>query len=176
MVDGSSNKPLSFSQAIATTQSLMEKMNASKLSETEIQQEVSSILGTKDAGRGFFVSYLTSDLPLADDPSTGVIEGLKSSPEVTTELLVKNLAMSSAMAVAHKRNNDFDSLKGSQKVYRRTAKLIQLIKSKTIQQELQKLHYAIDTGNGEYADFLQRWNYNLEQQQAIQQAISNTIS
>jgi hypothetical protein len=175
MVDQSATKSLSFPQAIAATQSLMEKMNANQLSETEIRQEISAILSTKNGGRGFFVSYLTSDLPLADSPSPGAIEGLKSSPKVTTELLVKNLAMSSAMAVVHTRNNDSENLEGSQKVYRRTGKLIQLIELEKIGEELRKLHQTINTGNGEYTDFLKRWNYDSQQQQAIQKAIANII-
>ena len=176
MVDQSAKKPLSFPQAIAATQSLMEKMNAGELSETKIQQEISSILGTKNGGRGFFVSYLTSEFPLADRPTSGVINGLKSSPEVTTELLVKNLAMSSAMTVIHTRNDDSIAFKGSQRVYQRTDKLIRLIDLKTVQEELQKLNHTIEVGDGEYKEFLERWNYDREQQQAIQQAIANIIT
>lgn len=168
-------KSLSFSQAIAVTQSLMEQINAHKLSETEIQQEVSSILDTKNGGRGFFVAYLTSPLPLADNPSIGILNGLKSSIEVSSELLVKNLAMSSAIAIVHARNGDYDSLEGSQKVCRRTGYLIQQLDSTKIKEQLRKLQDTIDTKDGEYTGFLNRWSYDTEQKKAIQTAIANIL-
>ncbi|WP_319420517.1 hypothetical protein [Pleurocapsa sp. FMAR1] len=167
---------LSFPQAIATTQALMDKMNAAQLSEAEIEQELTSMIETKNGGRGFFVAYLTSELNLADNPSPGVINALKSSPQTANELLVKNLAMSSAMVVAHDRQHDLENAKGSQKVQERTCKLIQLLKSKSIENELQKLQMTIEAGQGDYQEFLQRWGYDSEQQQAIKKAIINTFS
>ena len=170
------NQTLSFPQAIATTQALMNNMNAFQLTEAEIEQEITSIIKNKKGGRGFFVAYLTSDLALADNPSTGVINALKSSLEVVSELLVKNLAMSSAMVVAHTRQDDLENARGSQKVQERSSKLIQLLKSKSIENELQQLQTAIEAGKGDYQDFLQRWGYDSEQQQAIEKAIINTFS
>ncbi len=170
------NQTLSFPQAIATTQALMDKMNAAQLSEAEIEQEVTSTIETKNGGRGFFVAYLTSELNLADNPSPGVIDALKSSPETANELLVKNLAMSSAMIVAHDRQHDLENAKGSQKVQERTCKLIQLLKSESIENELQKLQMTIEAGRGDYQEFLQRWGYDSEQQQAIKEAIINTFN
>ncbi|MCC0177720.1 hypothetical protein I4641_12090 [Waterburya agarophytonicola K14] len=169
------NKSLSFPQAIEATQSLMNKINAGKLDETNIEKEVSSIVSTKNGGRGFFVTYLTSDMLLADRPSLGTINGLKSSIEIVSELLVKNLAMSSAMAIAHARNGDLDNVRGSQKVYRRTSNLIQQIKLDQIDQELEKLKTTISTGKGYYDDFIERWGYDVEQQEAIQKAIVDTL-
>ena len=175
MTNSSQTKPLSFSQAISTTQSLMVKITANQLSETEIEQAISSIVSTKNGGRGFFVSYLTSEMSLADNPSVGVIQGLKSSIEVVSELLIKNLAMSSAMTITHHRNNDRENIAGSQRVCQRTANLIQQVNLKSIKEELQKLQTTIATGKGEYKDFLERWDYDTEQEQAIQRAISNTL-
>ncbi len=175
MTNQSPTESLSFSQAIAATQSLIEQMKQNELSEVEIQQAVSFILKTKNGGRGFFVSYLTSDESLADNPSTGVINGLKSSVEVSSDLLVKNLAMSSAMIVAHSQNNDLQNVEGSKKVCQRTTNLIQQINSTSIQEKLQKLQTTINNGNGEYQEFFERWKYNSKQKKAIQAAISNTL-
>lgn len=169
-------KPLSFSQAIQATQSLMDRINSEELDEAEIEQMVSAIVDSKNGGRGFFVAYLTSNMPLADNPSKGIVNGLKSSTEIVSELLVKNLAMSSAMAITHKRNNDLDNLQGSQKVHRRTKDLIKQIELDLVEEELKKLQSTISTGQGDYQNFLERWNYDMEQQQAIQKAIVNALS
>ena len=167
--------PLSFSQAIRATQSLMERINVKELDEINIEKKVASIVSTKNGGRGFFVAYLTSELALSDKPSEGIIKGLQSSVEIVGLLLVKNLAMSSAMTITHSRNNDISNVQGSQKVYRRTRDIIQQIKIDSIKQELEKLKATIATGEGEYTSFLERWGYDSEQQQAIQQAIANTL-
>jgi hypothetical protein len=175
MNSSSSINSLSFSQAITATQSLIAQIDKNQLSEAEIKQEVSSILSTKNAGRGFFVSYLTSDISLADNPSPGIIAGLKSSIEISSELLVKNLAMSSAMIVTHGRNNDIDSVEGSKKVCQRTNNLIQKINSKLVKEELKKLQTTIKNEDGEYQDFLTRWDYDTEQKEEILEAISSYI-
>ena len=176
MKEQSKSESLSFPQAIAATQSLMEQIKDNQLNETKIQREISSLLNTKNGGRGFFVAYLTSKLPLADNPSIGILNGLKSSIEVSSELIIKNLAMSSAMAIVHARNNDSDNLKGSQKVCRRTGYLIQQLDSTMIREQLRKLQNTIDTGEGEYLDFLNRWGYNTEQKKAIQTAIAKIFA
>jgi hypothetical protein len=166
---------LSFPQAIAVTQSLMEKINLNQLSELEIEKEISSLVTSKNGARGFFVAYLTSEMSLADHPSVGVINGLKSAITIVSDLLVKNLAMSSAMAITHTRNHDPNNLKGSQTVSCRTSNLIQQLQLKSLTEELKKLQTTIITGQGDYQDFLANWNYDPEQQQAIQKAITKTL-
>lgn len=171
MTDSSIPKPLSFPQAIAKTQALMKQIESNKISEAEIQQQVSSLLKSKNGGRGFFVAYLTSEMPLADNPSSGIINGLSAAQEFSSELLVKNLAMSSAMIVVHNRNSDSESLAGSEKVRRRTGNLIQQLNLQAIEEKLQQLNSTLENTKGEYQDFLQRWDYDAEQREAIQNAI-----
>ncbi|GAB4526870.1 MAG: hypothetical protein Tsb0014_07300 [Pleurocapsa sp.] len=165
------NETISFPDAIATTQNLMTQMEENKITEEEIEQAIASLVSSKNGARGFFVAYLTGDLSLADNPSPGVINALKSSPELVSELLVKNLAMSAAMAITHRRNNDTDNVAGSEKVCRRSAKLIQKLDLDLIKKNLSQLQTTITTGKGNYTEFLQRWGYDSEQQQAIDKAI-----
>ena len=176
MTNETQAESLSFPQAMALTQSLMEQIETGKLNEDEIERQVASILKNKNGGRGFFVSYLTSDMSLADNPSTGIISGLKSSSELVSQLLIKNLAMSSAMIIAHGRNNDLDNAEGSQKVHRRTKKLLKQLNCQENKEQLLKLQRTIKTGNGEYQSFLERWNYDAEQQKAIEEAIVNVLA
>lgn len=170
------NQELSFPQAITTTQDLMNQINNKQLNESEIEQQVKLILKQKNGGRGFFVSYLTSELDLADYPSLGVINALKLSLDVAGELLIKNLAMSSAMIVTHNRNNDVDNVLASKRVYQRTKNLIQQIQSESVNNNLQKLQKTIEVGSGDYQNFIERWSYDTEQQQAIKNAIISTLS
>ena len=176
MTDTPQAESLSFPQAIALTQSLMEQIEAGKLNEDEIERQVASILKDKNGGRGFFVSYLTSDMSLADNPPTGIIKGLRSSIELVSELLVKNLAMSTAMTINHGRNNDLDNAGGSQIVHRRTKNLLERLNWSENKEQLLKLQRTIKTGNGEYRNFLKRWNYDAEQQKAIEEAIADVLA
>ena len=100
--------------------------------------EITSIIKDKKGGRGFFVSYLTSEFAPADHPSQGVINALKATLNIVGELLVKNLAMSTAMVVAHKRNQDYENAAASQRVSRRTTNLIEQIQSDLLINELKK--------------------------------------
>jgi hypothetical protein len=173
MTNSSFPESISFPQAIATTQVLMNQINANELNEAEIQQRVSLILNSKNGGRGFFVAYLTSDLALPDNPSPGMLDGLKSAPEMSSELLVKNLAMSSAMVIAHRHNHDAENVAGSQRVCQRTGNLIQQLDLQLIDEKLQKLQNTIKNGSGEYQEFLESQNYDAEQKRAIHEAISS---
>jgi hypothetical protein len=167
---------VTFEDAIALTQSFLNNLSAEELDEQEIQTVVTSLVKTENGARGFFVTYLTDDRTLADNPSTGIIEALKSSPEIVDELLVKNLAMSSAMAIAHRRNNDEEAAKGSDSVRQRTANLIKQLQSDLMTNKLKELSKSAATGEGEYQAFLKRWGYDEEQKKVIQKAISDVLT
>ncbi|VEP17183.1 conserved hypothetical protein [Hyella patelloides LEGE 07179] len=169
----STTPSFSFPEAIAKTQELMQQMVDNQLSEEAIPEAIANLVKSQTGARGFFVAYLTGDLSLADDPTQGVIEGLQSSPEIVSDLLVKNVAMSAAMRLTHLRNDDETAAAGSQRVNRRTVKLIQKLKMTEIEQEIQDLKSTIVKGEGNYQEFLTRWGYDEEQQAEIKQAISS---
>ncbi len=164
---------ISFPDAIAFTQALMEQITAGKLAEAEIQEQVSSLVSTSNGARGFFVAYLTSDSVLADNPSSGVIQALQNSPDLVSDLLVKNVAMSAAMAITHRRNQDETAAAGSDRVKERTMNLIKKLAMESIDQELVALQESITTAKGSYEKFLTRWGYDAEQKEVINQTISD---
>ena len=166
------DKSLSFPDAIASTQDLMEQMLENHLSESEIEKAIANLVSTQAGARGFFVAYLTSDLPLADNPTPGVIKALKSSPDVVSDLLVKNVAMSAAMKITHLRNNDETAASGSERVNRRTINSIQQLKMAEVEKEVRELQSTIIKGEGSYQKFLTRWGYDREQRAKIAETIS----
>ncbi|MBD2307952.1 hypothetical protein H6G17_21000 [Chroococcidiopsis sp. FACHB-1243] len=162
---------VSFEQAIALTESLLSQIETGTLSETDIATVISALVKTENGARGFFVTYLTSASSAADSPSDAVIEALRSSPEIVSELLVKNIAMSTAQAIFHRRQQKEDMAEGSDRVHRRTKKLIQLVDLPQVRDRTQQLIESAKTGEGTYKGFLERWNYDPEQKQAICQAL-----
>lgn len=167
---------ISFEEAIALTQSILADMEQGTLSESEIDRTIAALAASENGARGFFVTYLTDPRSLGDHPSDGVVQGLRSVPEIVSELLVKNLAMSTAMILAHTRNQNPEMAQGSERVQRRTLHLIQQIQLTQVQTKIHSLLESIASGAGQYQSFLDRWGYDAEQRQAIAQAIQRVIT
>jgi hypothetical protein len=162
---------ITFEQAIHLTHALLGQMEAGNLSEAEIESTLTDLVSSENGARGFFVTYLTNDRPFADHPTPAVVHALQASPEIVAELLVKNVAMSTAMAITHRRNQNEEMAQGSDRVQRRTAHLIQLVQLPQVIQKTTALRQSAATGTGAYQAFLDRWNYDSEQRQAIQQSL-----
>ncbi|MBF2074713.1 MAG: hypothetical protein IGS50_13245 [Synechococcales cyanobacterium C42_A2020_086] len=166
---------VSFEEAIALTQTLMAQLEQHQLSESELETIVSALVRSENGARGFFVTYLTDDRPLADQPSEAIIRALRSAPAIVAELLVKNLAMSTAMGITHRRNQDDAMAQGSDRVQHRTAALMQQLQLPEITDQARKLQQSVTTGRGDYQTFLDRWGYDAEQRQQIQQVFQATL-
>jgi hypothetical protein len=166
---------VTFEQAIALTQSLLSQMEAGKLSQPEIMQAIAQLVKTGNGARGFFVTYLTSKGTVADNPSAEVIQALQASADTVAELLVKNLAMSAAMAVTHRRNGDEANAQESDRVRSRTTRLIEQVELPQVYKLALALQESAVTGTGTYGSFLQTWGYDTEQRQIIGQALQQVI-
>ena len=162
---------ISFEEAIAFTQNLMQLMEAGSIADVEIEKAIAQLVQSMNGARGFFVTYLASESTLADHPTEAVVKALQTAPETVATLLVKNVAMSTAMAITHRQQNHPDRAEGSLQVQRRSALLIEKLRSPEIKAEHQKLTESLSTGGGDYQAFLDRWGYDAEQKQEIQRII-----
>jgi hypothetical protein len=167
---------VAFKEAIDLTQLVLDRFGSGQLQEWEVKVVVSDLVRTQNGARGFFVTYLTSDLPEDDRLTNSVVEALRSHPETVAELLVKNVAMSAAQALYHRRHQAEEMVQGSLRVQQRTQKLIQLVNFTAVTQYAQDLLDTATTGEGSYKDFLNRWSYDTEQRQAICQALEQVLS
>jgi hypothetical protein len=164
---------LTFEEALDHSQALLEALDGDNLTPEALQAQVTQLVVSKNGARGFFVTYLTRDSAGADRPSPELLCALASAPEIVGELLVKNLAMSSAMAVFHRRQGDESAAEGSLRVKGRTQHLIQALALPNTGDKIRQLQTSLRDGAGEYGDFLQRWGYDAEQKQAIQAALAD---
>jgi hypothetical protein len=158
---------ISFPDAIELTKTFVDRLEAGTLTEAEIETIVASLVRSHNGARGFFVGYLANPSPAADEPSGAILRALKSAPDIVSDLLVKNLAMSAAMTITHKRNNNPDLMESSAMVCQRSERSIEKLRLETITELLQELHRTALTGNGNYQDFLERWGYDREQLDVI---------
>ncbi len=169
------SESITFEGAIELTQSLLSEIEAERLSQTQIEQAVASLVKTQNGARGFFVTYLTDDGQVADSPSPGVIEALRSTPEIVAELLVKNVAMSAAMVVYHSRHQSEEMAAGSARVQERSRNLIQILQMPACQTIASQMLESLQNSSGEYEEFFQRWGYDSEQKLAIGSAVRSAI-
>ncbi len=160
---------VTFENAIQQTQDLLSQIEF--LDANVITEKLTDLVSTENGARGFFVTYLTSDLSYSEYPSLEVITALKTSPIFVNELLVKNLAMSTAMVIYHRGQGDEENAQGSEKVQEKTGQLIKQLLSPALEEKLQQLATSLNAGQGEYQAFLERWGYDDCQRQAIAEII-----
>lgn len=163
-------KNMTFEEAITYTENLLKRGDVEEL---QLESEISTLVQTSNGARGFFVCFLTGEWQLADNPSSGIIKALQSEPNAIAELLVKNLAMSTAMAIVHQRSGNIEQAQGSKRVAKRTALLIEkvdLVEVRTIAAQMQN---SASTNTGEYVSFLEKWGYDVEQKQAIANVLAD---
>lgn len=163
---------LSFDTAISVSQALLDEIEQGNLTEAQIEEAIAALVATENGARGFFVTYLSDPRPLADQPTSTVLNALATAPTVVSPLLVKNLVMSTAMAMTHRRNQNEELAKGSDQVRARSLKLLQHLTFPELKQQAQELATSLKTGHGSYQSFLERWHYDAEQRQAMLQALA----
>ena len=117
-MDSPGAQPLepSFPQALEIANQWLALWEAGELSDEVLADRVSELVASRDGARGFFVVSLAGDSPLMDrlpDPVTLV---LRAVGEGVVDLTVRNLAMSSAMALQHRRSGDGTMQAGSERV------------------------------------------------------------
>ncbi|MCY7390878.1 MAG: hypothetical protein LH647_05065, partial [Leptolyngbyaceae cyanobacterium CAN_BIN12] len=153
---------VTFEQAIALSQTVVDQIVQGTIADDLLESAITQLVASENGARGFFVTYLSDERPIADPPSAAVIAALKMAPATVAPLMVKNLAMSTAMAIAHRRNQDEALAQGSDRVKMRSVYILQAIQSDETVAQIAALITSIDTQAGDYATFLKRWGYDSE--------------
>ena len=167
---------IKFDEAIRLTQTFLAQLKKNELTSNQIQDFVTQLVETSNGARGFFVTYLTAQDPICDAPRSEIIAGLGAHLEITADLLVKNLAMSTAQQLYHQRRSDSEMAASSATVATRTSKIIHQLNLPQIQDMCQELVNTITTGSGSYSEFLTRWGYDDEQKNSISQAVTQLLA
>jgi hypothetical protein len=163
---------IKFAAAIELTQQFVLQLQDGALTPEQVQSFVTDLVATQEGARGFFVGYLTNGLEIVDKVHPGITLGLAAHPAVVADLLVKNLAMSTAQNLHFLRENQADMAANSATVAKRSQQLIDALQMPEIQVITQQIIDAIRTGTGDYVEFLERWGYDAEQKGAIEQALN----
>jgi hypothetical protein len=164
------SKPLSFQEAIAQSTEWIRRWDQEELSDDVLADAVGELVRQRDGARGFFVASLTSDSPLMDRLPDPLTYQLRLAGEEVVDLTVRNLAMSTAMGVHHKRNQDQALLDGSLRVRSRCLDLLRLLEPHQVKKRLETLVEGLNE-RGEDKKFLERWGYDDEQQYKIRETV-----
>lgn len=164
---------LSFEEALQVSQTLLERMAEGSSDAAEAQQAIANLVSSSNGARGFFVVYL-SDPRSFDAFTPAIVAALKTASAVVSPLLVKNLAMSTAMAITHRRNHKEELVTGSNQVRARSQHLIQQLQTPELKEHAIALLQTLDGASTSYQAFLERWGYDQEQRQAIRQVLTST--
>ncbi|KKZ11384.1 MAG: hypothetical protein TH68_08815 [Candidatus Synechococcus spongiarum 142] len=164
---------LSFAEAINRTELWLRQWQAGDITAEALAQQLAALLTSANGRRGFFVVALAGPSPLLDHPPAPIVELLHRSGKVVVDLVVRNLAMGTAMALAHQRQDHGEQSKGSLQVQRRAQALLAQLDPLAVRQRLRQLLAATE-GHGADVAFLERWDYDAAQRQAIAQVVAAT--
>ena len=158
-----------FKQAMDATMIWCKSWEKNEISDEVIADRIGELIKTVDGARGFFVISLSIDCPLMDRLPDALIFQLRNSGEIVVDLTAKNLVMSSAMVITHRKNNDIQEFQ-SERIKIRCIELLKLLDSNEVKKRLSNLLEATK-GHGSDFKFLQLWDYNDEQINAISESI-----
>ncbi len=165
---------MSFEETIAFTPVWLREVAEGTVPDAQVLAHLQEVFQSVEGVRGFFVVFLTEDL-FGETYPEAILQAFTENASQIAGILVKNLAMSTAMIVHHDRQGDGVQKAGSLKVQQRSARLLQLLEGRGVpnfNQERSALLMSLETGNGSYSAFLDRWGYDSEQRQAIQAALT----
>ena len=162
------NKP-TFKEAMQASMIWCKSWENDEISDEVISDRIGELLKSLEGARGFFVVSLSIDCPLMDRFPDALIFQLRSAGEIVVDLIVKNLAMSSAMIITHRKNKDPQEMQ-SNRIKIRCIELLKLLDSTRVKKRLDVLLEATK-GSGTDLNFLNKWGYNDEQINAISESI-----
>ncbi|MFN9644489.1 MAG: hypothetical protein ACK6BG_05060 [Cyanobacteriota bacterium] len=159
-----------FQEAMAISAEKLALWDAGELSDEVLADAVGQLVSHRDGARGFFVVSLTGDSPLMDRLPEALVFQLRQAGVGVVDLTVRNLAMSTAMAVHHRRQQDPSLLDGSLRVRARSRELLAQLDPALVKEKLEDMLDGLK-GQGEERAFYERWGYDEEQRQEIEAAL-----
>ncbi len=159
-----------FQQAMEITAQWLGLWENGELSDEVLADRVAELVASRDGARGFFVVSLAGDCPLMDRLPDPLVLQLRQAGEGVVDLSARNLAMSTAMALHHRRAGDGGQQAASERVAARCTELLRLLEPVAVKGRLEIL-LAATRGDGDDVAFLDRWGYDAEQRAAIATAI-----
>ena len=162
-------KEASFTQAINISAQWCKEWGEDLLSEEVLADRVAELIKTKNGLRGFFAYALSDkDCFLLDKIPFSLIFKLNEGGDTVVEILVKNLIMSSAQIIIHRRENNHEYEITSEIISDRCKAILKLIDTNSVTNTVNKILKDLDTMGNSLDNSIK---YDSEQKEFIKKQI-----
>ena len=162
-------KEASFTQAINISAKWCKEWGEDLLSEEVFADRIAELIKTKNGCRGFFAYALSDkDCFLLDKLPFSLIYKLNEGGDAVTDIVVKNLIMSSAQIIIHRRENNHKYENTSENISERCKAILRLLETKLVTKTVNQIMKDLDNmGNS----FDNSTKYDAEQKDFIKKQI-----
>ena len=135
----------SFTQAINISAKWCKEWGEDLLSEEVLADRIAELIKTKNGLRGFFAYTLSDkDCLLLDKLPSSLIFKLNEGGDTVVEIVVKNLIMSTAQIIMHRRENNHEYEMTSENIADRCKGLLRLLETKSVTKTINKIMKDLD--------------------------------
>ena len=139
-------KEASFIQAINISAQWCKEWEEDLLSEEVLADRIAELIKTKNGLRGFFAYALSDkDCFLLDKLPFSLIYKLNEGGKTVVEIVVKNLIMSSAQIIIHRRENNDEYEITSENISERCKAILRLLETQLVTKTVNQILKDLDT-------------------------------
>ena len=158
-------KEASFTQAINISAKWCKEWGEDLLSEEVLADRIAELIKKKNGLRGFFAYALSDkDCLLLDKLPFSLIFKFNESGDAVVEIVVKNLIMSSAQIIIHRRDNNHEYQKTSENISDRCKAILRLLETKSVTKSVNQVLRDLDEMGNSFDNSIK---YNSEQKEFI---------
>ncbi len=162
-------KEASFIQAINISAQWCKEWGGDLLSEEVLADRIAELIKTRNGLRGFFAYALSDrDCFLLDKLPFSLIYKLNEVGDAVTEIVLKNLIMSSAQIIVHRKDNNLEYETTSENISSRCKAILRLLETKSVSKFVDQVLRDLDNMGNSFDNSLK---YDSEQKEFIKKQI-----
>jgi len=162
-------KEASFNQAINISAKWCKEWGEDLLSEEVLADRISELIKTKNGRRGFFAYALSDkDCLLLDKLPFALIFKMNEGGDSVVEIIVKNLVMSSAQIIIHRRDNNHEYEITSENISNRCKAILRLLETNSVTKSVNQVLRDLDNMGNSFDNSVK---YDSEQKEFIKKQI-----
>ena len=162
-------KEATFTQAINISAQWCKEWGDDLLSEEVLADRIAELIKTKNGLRGFFAYALSDkDCFLLDKLPFSLIYKLNEGGDDVAEIVLKNLIMSSAQVIIHKRDNNLEYEITSENISDRCQAILRLLETKSVTKSVNQVFRDLDNMGNSFDNSVK---YDSEQKEFIKKQI-----
>ena len=162
-------KEASFAQAITISAQWCKEWGEDLLSEEVLADRIAELIKTKNGLRGFFAYALSNkDCFLLDKLPFALIFKFNESGDDVVQIVVKNLVMSTAQMIIHRRENNHEYESISENIADRCKAILGLLETNLVTKTINQVLNNLDNMGNSFDNSIK---YDLEQKEFIKKQI-----